>query len=179
MFYAPDSFPFTKPLEDNWERIRDEFLTVKEQLTEWVERELYDNSWGLFMMYSFPHGDAIPQAIARCPLTSALIRDIAPTHGVVTFSSLKPQTNLSPHVGYQGEFLRVHLGLVVPEGDCALRVQNETRSWEQGKVMVFDDRFEHSAWNRTNEERSVLLFDFVPDPSVYAHLEKRAHLDTK
>ncbi|MEV0326943.1 aspartyl/asparaginyl beta-hydroxylase domain-containing protein [Micromonospora echinospora] len=79
---------------------------------------------------------------------------------------------------------RAHLGLVIPEGDCALRVGNQTRHWHEGSTLVFDDTVEHEAWNRTNETRTVLLFDFLRPgqsmdqlddlpPEVAAHLQRR------
>jgi len=75
---------------------------------------------------------------------------------------LRPGTRIQPHSGYPGPFLRCHLALRVPAGDCALRVAGETRRWQEGDVLVLDDRVEHEAWNLTAEERVVLLFDFVP-----------------
>jgi beta-hydroxylase len=39
-------------------------------------------------------------------------------------------------------------------------VGNARVCWEQGKVVVFDDTFEHAVWNNTEQERIVLLFDF-------------------
>jgi aspartyl/asparaginyl beta-hydroxylase (cupin superfamily) len=47
----------------------------------------------------------------------------------------------------------------VPDGDCAIRVGDETRRWHEGKCLVFDDYFEHEAWNRTDEDRLVLIVD--------------------
>jgi aspartyl/asparaginyl beta-hydroxylase (cupin superfamily) len=47
----------------------------------------------------------------------------------------------------------------VPEGDCAIRVGHETRRWEEGRCLIFDDHFEHEAWNHTQEERIVLIVD--------------------
>jgi len=52
-------------------------------------------------------------------------------------------------------------GLIIPDGDCALRVGTQTRHWAEGQVMVFDDTVEHEAWNRTADTRAVLLFDFL------------------
>jgi aspartyl/asparaginyl beta-hydroxylase (cupin superfamily) len=94
------------------------------------------------------------------------VHELVPTHGVVTFSVLQPVTTINPHRGYQGDFLRCHLGLSIPAGDCRLRVGGVDRSWEPGRAMVFDDRVEHEAWNRTDRERTVLLFDFVPDTTA-------------
>jgi hypothetical protein len=69
-----------------------------------------------------------------------------------------------PHKGYSRMVLRCHLPLIVPDEDlCGLRVGDETRHWEEGELMIFDDSFEHEAWNKTNEKRVVLMFD-IPNP---------------
>ena len=40
------------------------------------------------------------------------------------------------------------------------------RHWEEGKVLVFDDSFEHEAWNDSEAPRVVLIFDiWHPDLS--------------
>ncbi|MCB1614287.1 MAG: aspartyl/asparaginyl beta-hydroxylase domain-containing protein, partial [Xanthomonadales bacterium] len=33
------------------------------------------------------------------------------------------------------------------------------RGWEEGKLMIFDDSFEHEAWNDSDQTRVVLIFD--------------------
>jgi len=40
-----------------------------------------------------------------------------------------------------------------------LRVGAETRHWRRGETLIFDDSFEHEAWNRGNDTRVVLLFE--------------------
>jgi beta-hydroxylase len=42
-----------------------------------------------------------------------------------------------------------------------LRVGNEVRNWVEGECLIFDDTFEHEAWNNSNETRIVLLLDFL------------------
>jgi aspartate beta-hydroxylase len=51
-----------------------------------------------------------------------------------------------------------HLPLIIPE-DCALNVGNELHVWQEGRVVVFDDTYEHEAWNRSPKTRVVLIFD--------------------
>jgi aspartyl/asparaginyl beta-hydroxylase (cupin superfamily) len=51
-----------------------------------------------------------------------------------------------------------HVPLIVPEG-CGFRVGNETRRWEVGKALIFDDTIEHEAWNDSKEDRLLLIFD--------------------
>jgi beta-hydroxylase len=75
------------------------------------------------------------------------------------FSSLAPGTHIAPHTGYPDGLLRCHLGLIVPKG-CGIRVGTETRYWEEGKCLIFDDTLEHEAWNKGSSTRVVLLVDF-------------------
>jgi len=51
-----------------------------------------------------------------------------------------------------------HVPLIAPPG-CTLRVGSETREWQEGKALIFDDSFEHEAWNRGTSTRIVLLFE--------------------
>src|SRR4029453_6219423 len=44
---------------------------------------------------------------------------------------------------------------------CAIRVDGETRHWEEGRMHVFNDRKVHEAWNRSDEGRVVLLMCVV------------------
>ena len=63
----------------------------------------------------------------------------------------------------------------VPQ-DCALEVGGETRSWEPGRLSIFDDTYRHAAWNRSDRPRRVLLCDFwSPDLSAVERVQlKRA-----
>ena len=128
----------------------------------WFERELYGEGWQVFGLFDFPHGRPIATNVAKCPVTAALVAEHVPRHGAAGFSVLAPRTRIRPHVGYQGDFLRCHLGLEIPDGDCGLRVGDTTRRWEEGRVLVFDDRHDHEAWNMSDASRAVLLIDFVP-----------------
>ncbi|MEH1125600.1 aspartyl/asparaginyl beta-hydroxylase domain-containing protein [Micromonospora sp. CPCC 206061] len=49
---------------------------------------------------------------------------------------------------------RAHLGLVVPDGDCAPRVGTQTRRWQEGDLFGLDDTVNHEAWNRTRHGRA-------------------------
>ena len=41
----------------------------------------------------------------------------------------------------------------------ALRVGEEWRMLEEGKMIIFDDSFEHEAFNASSSPRIVLIFD--------------------
>ena len=68
-------------------------------------------------------------------------------------------TALKPHCGPTNHRLRLHLPLLVPEGDTAMRVGGEARPWVEGVVSVLDDSFEHEVWNRGERARVLLLVD--------------------
>ena len=162
MFHPRAACEFADALEAQWREIRREYLGIRGELIDWLEPELYDRGWKVFGLFDFPHGHPIAANIAKCPVTAALIAQHVRRHGAAGFSVLEPRTRIRPHQGYAGSFLRVHLPLDIPAGDCGLRVGGETRRWETGTVMVFDDRAEHEAWNETDQERVVLLLDFIP-----------------
>lgn len=85
------------------------------------------------------------------------------------FSTLKPRSRIAAHTAPANLRLRFHLCLRAPEppapaGDgarpaCAMRVADETRVWEEGQCLVFDDSYDHEVWNDADAERAVLLFD--------------------
>lgn len=100
---------------------------------------------------------------ARCPATAHVLSTLPlpeiPEHAPEAFFSvLRPGTHIPPHHGVGNYKLVVHLPLVVPDG-CALRVGDEIRGWREGECLVFDDSFEHEAWNRSGSTRTVLILD--------------------
>lgn len=161
-FHDPARFPFIAELERHWREIYAEFLTVEGALIDYVEPELYDQGWKVFGLWNLPHREPLKDGVLLCPRTAALVERLVPSHGAVAFSVLKPGTTIHPHTGVQGPYLRGHLALEVPAGDCAIRVAGEERRWTAGRTLVLDDRLVHEAWNRTPERRVVMLFDFIP-----------------
>ncbi len=76
----------------------------------------------------------------------------------ILFSVFTPGTHLLAHRGVTNTRVVAHLPLIVPP-DCALRVGGEDHAWQEGRVVVFDDTYEHEAWNRSDQIRVVLIFD--------------------
>ncbi len=92
-------------------------------------------------------------ALAALPLCQISVR--APN---VMFSLLQPGARIDPHHGAINARLICHLPLVIP-GAGALSVGGEARMWERGKLLIFDDSIEHTAWNDADRDRIVLIFD--------------------
>jgi ornithine lipid ester-linked acyl 2-hydroxylase len=151
-------FQFVRALEASWEVVRDECASLADTGFEpWVQRDMYGDGWSVYGLVAF--GQRIEPALASCPRTAALLERI-PRLTTAGFSRLQPGTHIQPHVGWVKTVYRAHLGLVVPTA-CGMRVGHETREWQAGSCLVFDDTVEHEAWNRSSDVRTVLLFDFV------------------
>jgi aspartate beta-hydroxylase len=84
--------------------------------------------------------------------------DLPGSGPTAVFSILDARTRIPPHSGVNNARLIVHVPLIVPPG-CGFRVGAETRGWEPGNAFVFDDTFEHEAWNDSDVPRAVLILD--------------------
>lgn len=119
-------------------------------------------AWDAFFFYR--HGERFDKNHDRCPGTSAVLESIelcriADQAPEICFSVLGPGTQIMPHYGVSNVRLVTHLPLVVP-GECALNlIDVGEHHWQDGKLMMFDDTFQHEAWNRSNSPRIVLLMD--------------------
>jgi aspartate beta-hydroxylase len=161
-------------LEAQTEAIRAELLTLlpsssgrervftSEQLEQQNLRGLdAPPSWTGY--YFYRHGQRREDNCASCPVTARAI-DALPLvrlreHGPeVLYSVFTPGTELLPHRGVTNTRLVGHLPLIIPE-NCALEVGGEIHQWQPGRVVVFDDTYEHGAWNRSKETRVVMIFD--------------------
>ena len=89
-----------------------------------------------------------------------MLLDAAPgTPLLAQFSRLRPGMHLPAHCGLTNYQLTVHLGVRIPPG-CTIRVASETRTWTEGRCLVFDDSFVHEVWHRGEQDRVVLLARF-------------------
>lgn len=120
-----------------------------------------DASWTA--LYLWRNGAPVEANAARCPRIMAALERLPMSRisgqtPSVLFSRLTPGAHIPPHSGMLNCRLICHLPLIVPDG-CWLRVGNETRVWEEGKLLIFDDSIQHEARNESSETRIVLLFD--------------------
>lgn len=158
MFLDSSEFPFSAQLEAHWKQIRDEFLALPDDTFDpWVQKYMHGNGWSVYGLVAA--GNRIEEACRQCPQTAKII-DAIDGVSIAGFSRLAPKTHIKPHIGWAKSVYRLHLGLVVPP-DCQLRVGSETRYWEEGKCLIFDDTVEHEAWNNSDQVRGNLLLDFI------------------
>lgn len=106
-------------LEQNWQRIRDEALTVLGQdglFSDESENLRDTGDWKQFDL--FARGRKVTKHCDRVPFTCKVIDSFAAARlcrrGQVKFSVMHPGTHVWPHCGPTNCRLRAHLGLQVP-----------------------------------------------------------------
>lgn len=164
---ANTEFDWVPSLENAWQDIRAELDMLLEhpedipafhQLSPDQKRISKGNNWKTFGFYVY--GERVDDNCAMCPRTAAVL-DTLPGMRTAMFSILAPHYHIKPHRGPTNAVIRAHLGLKVPaERDKLwIRVDDQILHWEQGKVILFDDTYEHEVRNDTDETRAVLFLD--------------------
>jgi len=162
-FYDSSEFEFTRILEEQYPVIKAELTDLLSQKGAGFSGYMGEAStrlagWNTFNFWFF--GKKFEENCARCPKTTEILESLPRFEkDHIMFSALNPHARIPPHTGPMNGILRAHLGMVVPNG-CYIRVGPDERTWEEGKVMVFDDSFEHEVWNHSDQVRIVLFMNF-------------------
>lgn len=174
-FFEREEFDWTADLEEQTPAIREELLALLDEGADfrpYVEDEPnrpkqdfhgLNNSSDWSALYLWKDSKLVKENARRCPRTIEALSKVPLSHigsrtPALLFSRLEPGAHIPPHHGMLNCRLICHLPLIVPEG-CWLRVGNETRAVEQGRMLIFDDSIEHEAKNPSGELRIILLFD--------------------
>lgn len=167
--YDRAAFPWAAGVEREWRVIRGELdrvllrkaeLPNVQEITADAAALSRDAGWKIFPLVAY--GIRSQPNIDLCPETWRIVQAI-PGLTTVMFSILEPGKRIPPHRGPYNGLLRMHLGLIVPEPHerLAIRVGSEQHHWQEGHALIFDDAYEHEAWNQTAEVRVVLFVDFA------------------
>ncbi|XP_054102388.2 aspartyl/asparaginyl beta-hydroxylase isoform X14 [Callithrix jacchus] len=154
-----------KSLERNWKLIRDEGLAVMDKAKGLFlpedENLREKGDWSQFTLWQ--QGRRNENACKGAPKTCTLLEKFPETtgcrRGQIKYSIMHPGTHVWPHTGPTNCRLRMHLGLVIPKEGCKIRCADETKTWEEGKVLIFDDSFEHEVWQDASSFRLIFIVD--------------------
>lgn len=163
-FYDGQNYHWVKTLEDNWEVIKDEMKDIVDGRQEiklssinppYLSRP---NIWKNIYFFNFMW--KYHQNCSKYPKTYALLNSI-PELTFAEFTCLEPYSRILPHIGETNTTIRGHLAIVIPAPHpvMGIRVGNEERGWEEGKVVLFSDCHKHTVWNDSSKRRFVLVFD--------------------
>jgi len=175
-FYDPAQFDWAAKVEAETGTIRAEIQAVMEgdggfqpYLVSDASRPrrdfhgMHDNpAWS--SLHLWENGQPVEANVKRCPRTFELLMDLVPLPHIsvrapaIMFSLLQAGATIPAHHGAINSRLICHLPLIVPP-DCGFRVGNQVREWHEGELLIFDDTIEHEAWNRSDRDRLVLIFD--------------------
>lgn len=138
------------------------YVETRENRPNSPQQGMLENAdWSAF--YLIKDGQPVREMVARFPRTLAALdgvplTDIAGRGPSVLFSRLAPGAHIPPHSGLVNTRLICHLPIICP-AQCAFRVGSQTREWTYGQAWAFDDTINHEAWNRSDQERVILIFD--------------------
>jgi len=160
-WHDPARFEWVKELEAATDVIREEVLQAVQNragFRQYFYPGVGNESWQSLMFYKGAR--RIEENCALCPETARRIEQLpGGTVREAMVSLLEPKAYIKPHRDSGNQLLTCHLGLRIPS-DCAIRVGGDTRTWSEGRCLIFDTTFEHEAWNKSDEPRVVLLVDF-------------------
>ncbi len=174
-FFEREDFDWVEELEAATPLIREELIALVQQGADFEpyvqddparpKRDFHglNNNPDWTALYLWKDGKLVEEIAGRCPGTVDALRKVPMSHigaraPAVLFSKLEPSAHIPPHHGMLNCRLICHLPLIVPDG-CWLRVGNERREWQEGKLLIFDDSIEHEAKNPSSEIRIILLFE--------------------
>ncbi|WP_179957455.1 aspartyl/asparaginyl beta-hydroxylase domain-containing protein [Exilibacterium tricleocarpae] len=165
-FFDCGTFPWITDVEKLYPSIVDEVevaldnsevIPAFQEIQKEQEEITCDEKWKVVLFKGY--GEDIDKNLDLFPKTAQLLNHI-PGWTTGMFSILLPGKEIPAHVGPYAGVLRYHLGLKIPD-NCGISVRGEVRTWQEGKSLVFDDSFEHFAWNRSGKKRVVLFVDFL------------------
>ena len=170
-YFEPSQFTGVSEIERQTGAIRAEFMALANARSDTLGKRLNglyapedagrEGAWSMIPLIR--NGSVVEEYASLCPQTMAAARLLdLPSLGLISpslyFSVLEPNSRIEPHTGITNARLIAHFPLVVPEG-CGFRVGGESRQWEPGKALIFDDMTEHDAWNDSARARVVLIAD--------------------
>ena len=177
-WHDPRAYEAVRLLEDNFRAIRQEALALgadahldyskaAEPWRSWkrpwtlLRPDPAPGTWTLYLLYHM--GVDVEHVMGKCPRTHGIVSALPRAcldyaWGDFVLSAMSAGAHLKPHCSIDNLRLRIHLGLSIPEG-CSIRVGTETRTWEEGRCLTFEDSFEHEVRNRSRARRVVLIVD--------------------
>lgn len=172
-FPDPADFEWVPLVERGYARMREEALRIRESFMTMSYAgtdESQQSKWRQGFVSAF--GTMIPRdyyAAGTIPEQAVAILDMLPVNDFAGFSHypfadayyswLDPKYHVRGHHSADNFRVRCQLALDIPDG-CFLRVAGESRTWQEGRALLFDDSFYHEAANNSDRHRLIFLTDF-------------------
>ncbi|MEU1453584.1 aspartyl/asparaginyl beta-hydroxylase domain-containing protein [Streptomyces avermitilis] len=173
--YAYDEIaPIVHALEAGHQAIKEElngaWAARREAFSDYEHYLTRQENWQA--LYLFQKGGLVEESAATVPTAYQLLKDVAVDTEKICpllechFSTLLPGAAIDLHCDLWNFSINLHLAVDIPDL-CSITVAGETRSWEEGKCLLFDYSFEHEARNEGTRPRTCLLIDlWHPETTV-------------
>jgi aspartyl/asparaginyl beta-hydroxylase (cupin superfamily) len=178
-----DKFIYSDLLEDNFERFIEDFYLMYDAIEDMeiilplkqgqdpVYRE--KRLWRAHIVYALERKNQWSDKAKKVKHIRELVNSL-PQNTLLAawFSALLPQGQINWHKDAQSNprYIRVQLPLIISEeGDRGgVYVDRETQKetpiiWQKGKVSFLDPEDMHTVWNKTNQVRLAINFNFNDD----------------
>lgn len=96
----------------------------------------------------------------RYPTACKIVEKFGDNCPIATYSVLNSDSIIKRHTGIEnrlGEYLRIHVPLIIPEGDIFFECEGYEIDWTD--IWAFDNQLTHSAYNYTPHRRLIFLID--------------------
>ncbi|WP_181807649.1 aspartyl/asparaginyl beta-hydroxylase domain-containing protein [Streptomyces shenzhenensis] len=177
-WHDPHGYPELAPLV---EALESAHPAVKDELTAaWAGRREAFSGYEHYLMrqedwqalYLYRGGALVEESAGPAPTAYRVLKEFAVDTGKICplleshFSTLLPGAVIAPHSDLWNFSINLHFAVDIPDG-CSITVAGETRSWREGKCLLFDYSFEHEARNDGARPRTCLLVDlWHPETTV-------------
>lgn len=101
-----------------------------------------------------------PDIVKKYPTAMKLIDEYGEDCLFAAYSLLGPDSKINRHTDPEnrnGEFIRIHIPLIVPKGKVYFEVLGEIVTWDD--IFAFNNQFVHSAHNNTPDWRLCFVID--------------------
>ena len=101
-----------------------------------------------------------PDIVKKYPTAMKLIDEYGDDCLFAAYSLLGPNSKINRHTDPEnrnGEFIRIHIPLIVPKGKVYFEVLGEIVTWDD--IFAFNNQFVHSAHNNTPDWRLCFVID--------------------
>jgi beta-hydroxylase len=155
-------YPELNIFRENYNIIYNElinYLNNYKKWDSWGEIVSYhkDTNWNIIPIYGFNKFSSYSKYF---PEIIKLFKKVGNIE-LLCFSKLCKKTILNIHQGWaktSNISIRTQLGIDVPE-NCGIWVEGEKKELKNNIFISFDDSKFHSAYNNSDEDRIVLIFD--------------------
>jgi aspartyl/asparaginyl beta-hydroxylase (cupin superfamily) len=175
-FYNPEDYDWVKYIESQFPEIKEEITNffssgnslkgISGSMPPNVSRQ---GSWKNVYFMNFLW--IKPEGCQLFPKTWNRLKQI-PNLTFAAVAVLEHNSTVLPHCSESNINMRCHMGIEIPGRlpECGIMVNEEKKSWNEGKVLIFSDCHKHTVWNLTDKRRIILAFDVIKDDYKSAKL---------